>query len=115
MTFIQKRRILWAGLFQSVFVFFILFTAYSEANAPIRVKSNSKTFICISSGSSVVVREAAKQVSASLSVFKDHSLLEKTWLCAEWIRSSVLFTNTALRISNRVYNTFYIVTTIHAP
>lgn len=115
MTFIQKRRILWAGLFQSVFVFFILFTAYSEANSAIRIKSDSKTLLCISSGSSVVVREASEQASASLSLIKDHSQLEKTWLCAEWVRSSVLFTNTALEISNRVYNTFYIVTTIHAP
>jgi len=115
MTFIQKRRILWAGLFQSVFVFFILFGAYSEANAPAHVKTDSKALLCISSGSSVVVREASEQVSASPSLFKDHSQLEKTWLCAEWIRSSVLFTNTALRISSRVYNNFYIVTTIHAP
>jgi hypothetical protein len=115
MTFLQNRRILWAGLFQSVFVFFILFAAYSESIAPIRVKTDSKTLLCISSGSSVVVREASEHISAPLSLLNHHGLLEKSWLCAEWIRSSAWFTNTALRISSRIYNTFYFVTTIHAP
>ncbi len=115
MEFIQKKKILWAALFQSVFVFFILFSAYSEAGNPIRVKTDSRTILCISTGSSVVVREASEQLATSLSFVKDHSLLEKIWQYAEWNHSSELFTNTALQISNRVYNTFYILITIHAP
>jgi hypothetical protein len=115
MTFIQKRRILWASLFQMVILFFILFNVYSETHNPLRFKSDSKSLLCISSGSSVVVREATEQLTTSLSFVKDHNLLEKIWLCAEWFQSSELFTNTSLQISNRVYNTFYFVITIHAP
>jgi hypothetical protein len=51
MEFIQKKKILWAALFQSVFVFFILFSAYSEAGNPIRVKTDFRTILCISTGS----------------------------------------------------------------
>ncbi len=105
----------WAALFQSVFLFFILFSAYSEAGNPIRVKTNSKKLLCISPGSSVLVREASEQLSVSLSFIKNHSILEKIWLCAEWVHSSELMTNTSLQISSRVYNTFYVITTIHAP
>lgn len=113
MTCIQKKRIWYAHLFQVVILFFILFHAYS--NNPIRVHSDSKPMFCISSGTSVVVREASEPLSATVSFVNLHHVLEKDWLCAEWVRSSAWFTNTALSISNRVYNTFYTIITIHAP
>ncbi len=115
MGFLQKRRFQITVLFQLVFVFFILLTAWSSASAPIQIKTNSKTLLCISSGTSLVVREAFEHSPSSLSLTNDDSLQEKTWRFVEWIQSSALLTNAALRISNRVYNTFYIVITIHAP
>jgi len=115
MGFLQKRRLQITVLFQSVFVFFILLAAWSSAGAPIQIKTDSKALLCISSGTSVVVREASEQLPSSLSLTNDHSLQEKTWRFFERIQSSSLLTNTALTISNRIYNTFYTVTTIHAP
>ncbi len=115
MTFIQKKRILSAHLFQMIILFFILFHAYTQASNPIRVQSDSKPLLCISSGSAVVVREASESLSSTLSYVKLHRVFENTWLCAEWVRASALFTNTALQVSNRVYNPFYTIITIHAP
>jgi len=115
MGFLQKRRIQITVLFQSVFLFFLLFAAWSAASAPIQIKTDSKTLLCISPGSSVAVREASEQITSSLSLTNDHNLQEKIWRFAEGVQSSALSTNTALTISNRVYNPFYVITTIHAP
>lgn len=115
MTFLQKRKILWAHLFQMVIVFFILFSAYTETGSQLPVKTNSKTLLCIGSGSPVVLRESSEQLSPSLSFFKHHNLLEKIWLCVKRVHASELFTNVALRVSNRFYNNFYVIITIHAP
>jgi hypothetical protein len=111
----QKSRIHSAVLFQSVFVFFILFTAYIEASNPIHTDTDSNPIICIGSASSVVAREAAEQLSVAHSFFNNHTLFEKIWLCAERVQSSKLFTSTALQLPSSLYNTFYILITIHAP
>jgi len=115
MAFLQKRRLQIAVLFQVVFVCFILFGALPAASPQIQIKIDSKSLLCISSGSAVVVREASEPLLVALSFIQNKSLREKSWLCAEGIQSSKVLTNTALEISNRVYNTFYEVTTIHAP
>lgn len=115
MRFMQKRKILLAHLFQVVILFFILFSAYAETNYNTLAKKHSKTLLCASHGISVTVREASEQLSISASFIKNHIILEKIWLCVETVRSSELFTNTALQVSNRFYNTFYVLITINAP
>jgi hypothetical protein len=115
MTSMQKRRILSAVIFQSVFVFFLLFTVFIEASNPSHTDTNSNPIICVSSGSSVVVREAAEQLSVAHSFFTNQTLLEKIWRYAERVHSSKLFTSTALQLPGNFYNTFYILITIHAP
>lgn len=115
MKFIQKRRILLAHLFQVVIIFFTLFSAYAEANHTTLAKNNSKTLLCTSPGISINIREASEQLSSSPSFIDSHGTLEKIWLCVEAVRSSELLTNTALQVSNRLYNTFYVLITIHAP
>jgi hypothetical protein len=114
MKFIQKRRIELAHLFQMVILFFILFSSYVETNHTTLTKDHSKTLLCASHGISVTVREASEQLSIAPFI-KNHILLEKIWLCVEAVRSSELFTNTALQVSSRFYNTFYVLITIHAP
>jgi len=115
MKFMQKRRIELAHLFQVVILFFILFSSYVETNHNALTKNHSKTLLCPSHGISVTVREASEQLSIAPSFIKNHILLEKIWLCVEAVRSSELFTNTALQVSSRFYNTFYVLITIHAP
>ncbi len=115
MKFIQKRRILLAYLFQVVILFFFLFFAYAEPNHTTLTKNHSRTMLSASHGISVTVREASEQLSITPSFIKNHILIEEIWLCAEAVRSSELFTNTALQVSNRFYNTFYVLITIHAP
>jgi len=115
MTSLQKRRIWFAHLFQMVILFFVLFPVYVEANHPLRFPSDSKPLLCVRSASAIVVGEASEPLSATLSFIKLPGTLEKIWLCAERVYASELLTNTALHISNRVYNIFYILITIHAP
>lgn len=115
MRLLEKRRIPLAILFQSVFLFFILFSAFNEVNKASHQYAHSKSLLCISPGNPVVVRETSEQLSTGLSLIKDNSILENVWLCAERIKLLELFTNPALQVPNRIFNTFYILTTIHAP
>ncbi|HRG78832.1 MAG TPA: hypothetical protein PL167_04440 [Cyclobacteriaceae bacterium] len=101
-----------AFLFQVVIVFLILFTAYSEA-VP-QVKSHSKTLLCVGPGASLVVRETSEQTASTLSFLKFFGLQE-IWRYAASVHTFELFTNSALQISTRIFNPFYILTTIHAP
>ncbi len=62
----------------------------------------------------VVVRNSSEQSIPALSFLKNFSLQE-IWHYAATVHSSELFTNSALLISTRIFNPFYVVTTIHAP
>ncbi len=104
-----------AILFQAVFLFFILFSSFNEVNKVSNDNSHSKALLCINPGNSIVVRETSEQFSTGLSLIKDNSILENGWLFAEQIKLLELFNNPALQVPNRIYNTFYILTTIHAP
>jgi hypothetical protein len=104
-----------AILLQSVFLFFILSPAFNEVNQPSLHDTHSKPLLCISPGNSVVVREISEQLSTGLCLIKDNSIFENVWLCAERVKLLELFTNPALLVPNRIYNTFYVLTTIHAP
>jgi hypothetical protein len=111
MNFLRSIRIYVAFLFQVAIIFLILSTA-SEA-AP-QAKSQSKTLLCVSPGASMVVRETSEQIASTLSFLKFLGLQE-IWRNAVSVHTSQLFTNAALQISTRIFNPFYILTTIHAP
>jgi hypothetical protein len=115
MRLLAKRRIPLAILFQSVFLFFVLFSALNEINKASHHDAHSKALLCISPGNSVVVRETSEHLSSGHTLIKDNSILEQVWLCAKRIKVLELFTNPALQVPNRIYNIFYILTTIHAP
>lgn len=115
MRLLAKRRIPLAILFQSVFLFFILFSAFNEVNKASHHDAHAKALLCISPGNSVVVRETSEHLSAGHSLIKDTSILEDVWVFAERIKLLELFTNPALQVPNRMYNIFYVLTTIHAP
>jgi hypothetical protein len=113
MNILRRRKKYWAILFQVVIVFSVFFSAYSEAGTQ-HAKSHSNTLLCVSPGTSLVVRETSEQSTLSLSFVKNFSLLE-IWHYAAIVHSLELFTNSALQISTRIFNPFYILTTIHAP
>jgi len=113
MNFLRRSKNASALLFQGIIAFFILFSTYS-GSGPQPDKSHTKVLLCVSSGSTVVVREASVQTSPSLSFFQK-DLLQEIWFYAEGYYAAALFNNTALKVSARIYNPFYLLPTIHAP
>jgi hypothetical protein len=114
MQFSKLNRNFIAVLFQGIFICYTLFTVFNENHYPVRSKENSKTLFCLNTSSSTVVRVASEQSASSIS-FIEHFNFEKLWLCAELFQSTELIKNVGLHISSRAFNTFYILTTIHAP
>jgi len=114
MDFWQRKRKLWAALFQVVIVFFV-FSAHSGSGYQPEYKSQSKTLLCASPGNSVVVRETTEPITSFATFFPVHLSIEQIWRAVAWFHTSELLTNTALQISNRSFNVFYVTTTIHAP
>jgi hypothetical protein len=115
MSVLEKNRIHLAILFQAVFLFFLLFPAYTEARDTQHRNDHSKALLCVSPGNSIAVRETSEQLSSGLSPIKNNSILTNEWLWAAWTKLLELVTNPALQISNRIYNPFYLLPTIHAP
>jgi len=103
-----------ATLFQGIIICYTLFTVFNENYYPVRAKENSKALFCLNTNSASVVRVASEQTASSIS-FIEHYNFEKLWLCAELFQSTELLKNVGLHISSRAFNTFYILTTIHAP
>jgi hypothetical protein len=113
MNFLRKRKKYWAILLQVVIAFFLFFSSYSESGNQ-QVKTHSKTLLCVGPGATVVVRNTSEQSIPSLSFVKNFSQQE-IWHYVATVHSSELLTNSALLISTRIFNPFYVVTTIHAP
>lgn len=113
MNFLRSNKNAWTILFKGIIAFFILFSTYS-AHGPQQNKAQTKTLFCVSSGATVVVREASVQSIPSLSFFQK-DLLQETWWYVEGIYAAEIFTNAALKVSARIYNPFYLLPTIHAP
>jgi hypothetical protein len=110
----QKRRILSALFILTVFVFHILTSGFTSTGNGVRFNSDAKKRVSLIMVMSVPVKNAAEQLSTTLSLIK-HYGIEKILFCAFWIHVLELFTNPALHTSGREYNTFYTLTAIHAP
>jgi len=113
MNLLRRRKKYWAILFQVVIAFFLFYSSYSEPGNQ-QGKTHSKTLLCVSPGETVVVRNPSEQTIPALSFIKNFNLKE-IWHFVATVHSSELFTNSALLISTRIFNPFYVVTTIHAP
>jgi len=112
-NFLRRSKNAWAFLFQGIIAFFILFSTYSTPG-PQSGKSHTKVLLCVSPGSTVVVREASVQSTPAMSFFQK-DLLQEIWFYAKGFYATALSTNTALKVSARIYNPFYLLPTIHAP
>jgi hypothetical protein len=112
-NFLRRSKNAWALLFQGIIAFFILFSTYSTPG-PQSGKSHTKVLLCVSPGSTVVVREASVQSTPVLSFFQK-DLLQEIWFHAEGFYTAALLTNAALKVSSGIYNSFYLLPTIHAP
>lgn len=111
MQFLLKQRNYVGFLLQGIAVLFIVSGSHSTSK-PVKLQTDSKTFICVSGAPIITSRESGE--GTTLSTIKDN-LVEKTWLCVELIHSLTLITNTALRISANQFNPFYNLLSIHAP
>jgi hypothetical protein len=115
MSRLEKNRIPLAILCQAVFLVFLLFPAYSEARDSLHRNEHSKAWLCVSTGNSITARETSEQLTSGLSPIKANYILPNEWLWVVWTKCLELVNNPALQISNRMYNPFYLLPTIHAP